>query len=261
MKTAITSAAKTRGLTNRPVDPSPNGLPRETYLLLETAALVGAASGIAVGAIGGPPGAIVGGILGTAVGMMAGSTLDVAEKREAAHDRELDDTIGVTEGDLGARESALEGLKAANEGLLVLDRDLGSTSELLRDEHVHLEQVYEMVLNAYRAGDWNYVAASWNVFEAALRAHMEAEERHVFPRFMGASPAEAHQLLAEHDELRSMLETLGVNIELHAVPGTVAEELIRRLREHGEHEERVLYPWLEAAFDGAPLHKPSSRGE
>ena len=256
MKTARSASVKK---TRKSDDTARNGVPREGYVTLETAALAGAASGIALGAIGGPPGAIVGGILGTAVGMMAGSTLDVAQKRADVHDRELDDAIGVTEGDLGARESAIEGLKAAKyEGLMDVERELTSATELLRAEHAQLEHVYAALLAAYRGGDWNDVRASWKMFEAELRAHMATEEQLVFPAFEATSPEEARQLRAEHDELRRLLETLGVNIELHAVPSADAEELVRRLRAHGEHEERVFYPWIDATYGPAPLRSQSA---
>lgn len=243
--------------------PARAGLPREGYVTLEAATLAGAASGVAVGAIGGPPGAIVGGIIGTAVGMMAGSTLDVAQRRADAHDRELDDMIGVTEGDLGAREKAMAGLRsAAVEGaaLRVIDDALTSAAERLRAEHARLEGVYEALLDAYRDGDWDDVRAAWTPFESAMRAHMDAEEKFVFPTFVATSPREAGELLAEHDELRRMLDTLAVNIDLHALPVGDAEELIRRLRAHGEREERVFYPWIEATFGDAPLHSlPAAR--
>ena len=262
MTTATRSAAKRRGAAKISATTTPNGLPRERHVTFETAALAGAASGVVVGAIGGPPGAIVGGLIGTAIGMMAGSTLDDAQRRADAHQRELDDAIGVTEGDLGARESAVEGLKKVTEGgAMWVDRERTTASELLRAEHAHLENTYEKLLAAYDAGDWNDVAASWNTFEVELRAHMAREERHVFPSFIATSPVEAKQLLAEHDELRGMLDTLGVNIELHAVSSTVAAELVRRLRAHGEHEEQIFYPWIDATFGHAPLHEisPSAR--
>ena len=255
MKTAINPPAINRRPTNGAADRARMGVPREGFVTLETAVLAGAASGIAVGAIAGPPGAIVGGILGTAVGMVAGSTLDVAEKRAYAHDRELDDAIGITEGDLGAREAAVASLNAAkDEGVMVVDRELTSASELLRVEHARLEKVYDELLAAYRNGDWNDVRRSWKVFESELLEHMDKEERHVFRSFIATSPVEARQLLAEHDELRRLLETLGVNIELHAVPAALAEELVRRLREHGEHEELMFYPWIDETFGRAPLH-------
>src|SRR5690349_2895292 len=78
-------------------------VPSQGFALLEGAAIAGAASGVAVGALAGPPGAIVGGAIGAAVGLMAGSTLEIDRAQARQHERALDDTIGVTGGDLGAR--------------------------------------------------------------------------------------------------------------------------------------------------------------
>ena len=127
---------------------------------------------------------------------------------------------------------------------------------LLRAEHARLESVYDSLQAAYRHGDWPDVQATWQVFEPALRAHMDLEERLAFPAFRATSPADASALLAEHAELRTLLDTLAIHIELHAVPLADAEELIRRLRAHGHHEELVLYPWVEAAMDSAALAGP-----
>lgn len=242
-----------------------NGLPGEGVALREIAAIAGAASGAAAGAIAGPPGAIIGGVLGTAVGMMAGSTLDAASNRAAAHDRELDAAIGVTEGDLGAREQAVAGLNAVERaeasGTIRLEPELVSAAELLRREHARLEDVYAMLLSAYREGDWTDVHAHWQVFERALKAHMALEEREIFPAFRAANAEETSTLLAEHDELRSMLEVLGINIELHAVTERDALTLVQRLRAHGEREERLLYPWIDATLDAgaiARLQRPAA---
>lgn len=253
MKNSLSRAAKKQRRTIS-VD-APSGVPREGFATLEAATLAGAAGGVAAGAIAGPPGAIVGGIIGTAVGMMAGSTLDVVERRTDAHDRELDDAIGVTDGDLGAREMAIAGLREAERtggGPLLVEGDPMPVAERLRAEHAHLEQVYADLVRAYRNGDWNDVRASFGTFEAELRAHMATEEEHAVAAFRAVSPDDARELLAEHEELRRMLEVFGVNIELHAVPSADIEAFVGRLRAHSEHEERVLYPWIEATFMGGP---------
>jgi phage tail tape-measure protein len=61
----------------------------------------GAAAGAAIGAFAGPPGIIAGAIIGAAAGAATGAAL--ADDHDAEeHDRELDDEIGVTAGDIGA---------------------------------------------------------------------------------------------------------------------------------------------------------------
>jgi phage tail tape-measure protein len=63
--------------------------------------LSGAAAGAAMGAVGGPVGAVAGGAIGTAIGALIGVTMEREEVRHDAHDRELDDAIGVTHGEIG----------------------------------------------------------------------------------------------------------------------------------------------------------------
>lgn len=230
-------------------DDEKSAVPKEQYAILEAAALAGAASGAAVGALAGPPGMIIGGTIGTAVGMLAGSVLDEAGQRSEAHERELDDAIGVTHGDLGARDEAkagLDNMEKAARGEIVESATSQSAATLLRTEHARLEGIYSALLSAYREGDWPDVRAQWAVFESTLRAHMELEEERAFPAFREVNPTEAAALASEHEALRKLLETLGICIDLHSVTIVDAEELVRRLREHSAREERIFYAWLEA---------------
>ena len=55
-----------------------------------------------MGIMGGPGVAVLGVVAGTAAGLVAGLAMHRDDKRLAARARELDDIIGVTEGDLGA---------------------------------------------------------------------------------------------------------------------------------------------------------------
>jgi len=55
-----------------------------------------------LGAAAGPVGMVAGGVLGGAAGAAAASALESDAKRKGAHDRELDEEIGVTGGELGA---------------------------------------------------------------------------------------------------------------------------------------------------------------
>jgi len=62
----------------------------------------GALVGAVVGAMAGPPGVVAGAIVGGVAGALTGAALDDESSRRAARDRELDDAIGVSGGDLGA---------------------------------------------------------------------------------------------------------------------------------------------------------------
>lgn len=63
---------------------------------------IGAIAGATLGSIAGPPGAVVGAILGAGIGAMAGHTGTREDHIKDEKDRELDEEIGVTSGDIGA---------------------------------------------------------------------------------------------------------------------------------------------------------------
>lgn len=65
-------------------------------------AVAGALVGVAGGAIAGPPGMIAGAVIGGVVGALAAMALETETVLRAERDRELDDVIGVTDGDIGA---------------------------------------------------------------------------------------------------------------------------------------------------------------
>lgn len=220
-----------------------NGVPGESHALLDATVVAGAATGAVVGAMAGPPGAVLGGTVGAAIGILAGGVLDREMHSKDKHDRELDEAIGVYGGSIGGRSaigSVVDGAKRT------------AAATLLRAEHARLEVIYERVLDAYHAGDWDDVRTEWERFEPALRAHMALEEEQVFPAFREADPEEAEHLLSDHEALRARLDVLGVNVELHAVTRIDAEELVERLRAHRAREERLLYPWIDAVFE-API--------
>lgn len=87
-------------------------LPTDHHGLLGAATLSGAVAGATTGALAGPPGIIAGGVIGVAVGTLAGMALEKDEHATEERDSELDETIGVSGGDMGARDSAHDGLEA-----------------------------------------------------------------------------------------------------------------------------------------------------
>jgi len=65
-------------------------------------AVAGAIAGAALGAAAGPPGAVVGAIIGSVVGAVTGAGLDAQSTVDTAHERKLDEEIGVIGGEIGA---------------------------------------------------------------------------------------------------------------------------------------------------------------
>lgn len=62
----------------------------------------GAIAGAAMGSLAGPPGMVVGAVIGGAVGAIVAKVADEEAERVSFHEGELDATIGVNGGDLGA---------------------------------------------------------------------------------------------------------------------------------------------------------------
>lgn len=70
---------------------------------LTASTAAGAAAGVMAGAFGGPLTAAVGGFVGAAIGAAAGEALEESTEEHDIHDAQLDATIGVDSGDMGAR--------------------------------------------------------------------------------------------------------------------------------------------------------------
>ena len=76
----------------------------------EVGAVAGELVGAVVGSAAGPAGTVAGMVLGAIAGALTGHVLEDEHRRAQVHDEELDETIGVTGGDLGAaRANALPG--------------------------------------------------------------------------------------------------------------------------------------------------------
>ena len=73
-------------------------------MLVSAGGIGGILSGAAMGAMVNPhPGILLGAIFGLVVGVCAGKVMQREEQRRSARERELDDIIGVTSGNLGTR--------------------------------------------------------------------------------------------------------------------------------------------------------------
>lgn len=231
----------------------------DEHVAVEAATIAGAASGAVAGAIAGPAGLVIGGVVGAALGMVAGQAIEDGDIEASAHDRELDDTIGVTRGSVGAVAIARESLNALERGDESADGDSDARAgHVLRRDHEKLESIFEALLDAYRSGDWTTVQAEWSVFEPALRDHIDREERLAMPAFRAVDPDEAAFLSADHARIIARLSTLGVAIDLHAVPLADAEDFIAHLREHAAREEILLYPWMDASIAPSILDSHAS---
>lgn len=123
-------------------------------------------------------------------------------------------------------------------------------SATLMHDHERLEQLLRALLVRARAGDARDLAGPWAAFEEGVRAHLSAEEEDLFPSYATVAPDEVLALRREHAEIRSLLDSAGLGVELHTARLLMLEDLASRLREHAEHEDRTLYAFLDHAPPG-----------
>lgn len=119
----------------------------------------------------------------------------------------------------------------------------------LAEDHVTLDALFEEVLEQVRTGDWLECDKIWKRLTEALLDHFRFEEEELFPDY-AASSAMARQdvaeLNAEHDEVRELLDRVGIEIELKRVDQPTIEELIGKLRAHATRENAAFYPWVKS---------------
>lgn len=116
--------------------------------------------------------------------------------------------------------------------------------ELAR-QHIHLDLVFDALVDACVGRSWPDVLDEWRYFDPALRAHMEREERHLFPAFRDVNPEEVDVLAEQHGELRRTLDIIGVGMHLQSVAVNDLDTLATMLEEHAEHEARVFQRWID----------------
>jgi hypothetical protein len=118
--------------------------------------------------------------------------------------------------------------------------------DAMRADHERMDALTEHLIARVRDGDYEEIAAAWNVFEHDFLAHLADEERELLPLFDRVEPHAAAQVRADHAHLRLLLERIGMEIELHALRETTVIELVHRLRKHATREEHTLYAWADA---------------
>lgn len=119
----------------------------------------------------------------------------------------------------------------------------------LQEDHAKLEERCRALLEEMRAGEAPSRSAEWTRFEEALVAHFEAEEKYLLPAFAAERPDEAEWIRRDHARIRSLVNRLGVGIDLHTVRERTVRELVQSLREHAEREEASFYATAERMAD------------
>lgn len=117
---------------------------------------------------------------------------------------------------------------------------------LLAQDHARLEQLFNQLAAAFRAGDRDECAALWDEFDSSLEAHMVLEEQLILPEFAKVDTREAAALVREHAAIRTALGELGVGVDLHCTNADAVERLLQMLKDHAKREETLMYRWAQA---------------
>lgn len=108
-------------------------------------------------------------------------------------------------------------------------------------DHDHLTALFQELADTVEGANAPTIQQMWTEFESGLLAHMEMEERHLFPLLARTDPEEVEALRAQHDEVRMLVAELGVRTDLHTLRREAVEALIDRLRNHARSEAELLY--------------------
>ena len=126
--------------------------------------------------------------------------------------------------------------------------------QILTRDHEEMDLLLARYVAACTA-DPDTAYARWHAFSAALRRHMDSEERVLFPAYQasvrppGGGPLT--DLRRQHRAILSLLKILEAGLENGMRPEVrqVREhELMRLLWAHEANEEAVFIPWMRACL-------------
>ncbi len=123
--------------------------------------------------------------------------------------------------------------------------DAAPIRKQLCDDHERLDKLFAELLDAVEGADAPTISRTWTEFETGLLAHFDAEESQVFPLLSADHAAEVEVAQRQHAHIRRLVAELGVRADLQTIRLEVAQELIRRLREHAHYEDVTVYCWAE----------------
>src|SRR6185436_19843804 len=84
------------------------------------------------------------------------------------------------------------------EGVMITTGRLTSLESMLAGDHDRLDRAFDRIVTRAYGGDFQQIEAEWTAFQNALLAHLDAEERHLFPALAKDRPVEAQTLYDDH---------------------------------------------------------------
>jgi hemerythrin superfamily protein len=122
---------------------------------------------------------------------------------------------------------------------------LSSLEGMLAGDHHRLDSAFQAIVTRAQGGDDQQLQAEWLIFQRALLGHLDAEERHLIPALAKDRPGEARTLLEDHENIRTRLLHLGIDLDLHCLRAELVEAFVEALRAHARREENIFYPWVD----------------
>jgi len=125
----------------------------------------------------------------------------------------------------------------------------------LGGDHQAIERRLIGLSDAVEGADWPTILQVFRRVDRGLRAHIDGEERYLFPHFEASHADAIAELRREHEHARRALDELMVQTELHTLRKEAIDELVLQLRAHAAKENGTLYAWadervLDAAKNG-----------
>jgi hemerythrin-like domain-containing protein len=140
-------------------------------------------------------------------------------------------------------------------------------SDFLAGDHRRCDALFESAIRAGAAGDWERARGELEAFARALRLHMAAEEKVLFPAFeraTGTDDGPTRVMRFEHRRMLALLEDVRAALEARDPERMreAARPFAELLASHSAKEENVLYPLCDEALpemSGESLWEQASR--
>jgi uncharacterized protein (TIGR02284 family) len=123
---------------------------------------------------------------------------------------------------------------------------IAEVSVALAKDHEELAKSLQRLRDFVKGCDAPLAHDEWVALEPAVLRHLEAEEEFLLPAFEVDDPCEAKAILDEHQQIRSMLDALGLALELHVLRDEQFDRLNQFLTKHVTRETASLYVWAGA---------------
>jgi hemerythrin-like domain-containing protein len=111
----------------------------------------------------------------------------------------------------------------------------------LAEDHRRLDALLEALSKRAADGDDETKRAALADFESALVAHLEGEEKHLFPRLEAEFPEEVLALREEHEAIRRQVSEVVDSEHIDRLEADRAARLVATLRKHAQRENTMLY--------------------